>query len=282
MTRPLRRIWLCADDYGISSGVSDAIRRLIADGRLNATSVMVHAPGFDAEAAARLDALRAQAAIGLHVTLTSPFRPATDGFRPLQNGAFPPIGSMLVRGLLRRLDPASLLREVTAQFEAFRAAFGRPPDFVDGHQHVHHVPQVRDAVLAATTTHAPDAWVRQCGSKAPLAVRLRDRKALVLGALAAAFRRKAAARGIATNPAFAGTYDFQTEPRPDFASLFPSFLEGLPSGGLIMCHPGFVDETLRRLDPLTDQREREYAFLASPDFPALLHRHGVELAAIPA
>ncbi len=36
-----RRIWLCADDYGISPGVNRAIRDLIVRGRLNATSVMV-------------------------------------------------------------------------------------------------------------------------------------------------------------------------------------------------------------------------------------------------
>ena len=28
-----------------------------------------------------------------------------------------------------------------------------------------------------------------------------------------------------------------------------------------MCHPGFVDDTLVGLDPLTDQREHEHAFL---------------------
>ena len=37
----LRPIWLCADDYGISPAVSKAIRELVAQGRLNATSVMV-------------------------------------------------------------------------------------------------------------------------------------------------------------------------------------------------------------------------------------------------
>ena len=37
----LRRIWLCADDYGLAEGVNRAIRDLISRGRLNATSVMV-------------------------------------------------------------------------------------------------------------------------------------------------------------------------------------------------------------------------------------------------
>jgi hypothetical protein len=60
--------------------------------------------------------------------------------------------------------------------------------------------------------------------------------------------------------------------------LFPSFLEGLPDGGLVMCHPGFVDGELQRLDSLTALREREYSFFAGDSFPRLLARHGLALA----
>ena len=44
-----------------------------------------------------------------------------------------------------------------------------------------------------------------------------------------------------------------------------------------MCHPGFVDDTLAALDPLTGQREREYAYLMSDDFPSLLAANKVTL-----
>ena len=54
--------------------------------------------------------------------------------------------------------------------------------------------------------------------------------------------------------------------KPAFADIFPPFLAGLPDGGLIMCHPGFVDAELQRLDSLTDQREREFAYFNSEDF----------------
>jgi hypothetical protein len=45
-----------------------------------------------------------------------------------------------------------------------------------------------------------------------------------------------------------------------------------------MCHPGFVDDELRRLDPLTTLREREYAYLASDGLPAALAAKGLALA----
>ena len=73
MTPHRRRIWLCADDYGIAPGVNAAIRELIERGRLNAASVMTAAPHLDTKEAAALERLNAgnkRAALGLHVTLT--------------------------------------------------------------------------------------------------------------------------------------------------------------------------------------------------------------------
>jgi predicted glycoside hydrolase/deacetylase ChbG (UPF0249 family) len=273
-----RQIWLCADDYGISHSVNAAIRELILRGRINATSVMVAAPHFDREEAEALDRLNAgskRAALGLHVTLTAPFKPTSEGFAPLSRGHFPPLQKMMRAAVARRLQPERLLIEVATQVEAFVMAFGRPPDFIDGHQHVHLFPQVRDAVLQVAARAAPNAWVRQCG-RPRSAPRLHIAKELLLDVLSLAFRRKARLLGVATNPAFAGAYDFNS--KSDFADIFPRFLSGLPDGGLIMCHPGFVDAELKRLDPLTRQREREFAYFNSDEFPRVLAAHRAALA----
>jgi len=272
-----RHIWLCADDYGIAPGVNGAIRDLIARGRLNATSVMVAAPSFqpsDADALAGLNEDETRVAIGLHVTLTAPFKPLTPGYGPLRNRAFLPLEGMLLAAFLQRLSRERLAAEIAAQLQAFIAAFGRPPDFVDGHQHVQLFPQVREAFLSAVKEKAPQAWVRQCGRSIPLRRRF-DRKALLLDMLSYSFRRRARAKGLSTNPAFAGAYDFRGE--PDFAKLFPRFLHRLPPEGVVMCHPGLVDDELKRLDPLTTQREREYAYLAGDDLPPTLAAYGVAL-----
>jgi predicted glycoside hydrolase/deacetylase ChbG (UPF0249 family) len=269
-----RHFWLCADDYGIAPGVNAAIRDLIARGRLNATSVMVVAPSFTPGEVRALGEA-GKAAIGLHLTLTGPFKPLTADFKPLAQGTFHPLQAMLRLALMRRLDRVSLRREVEAQIGAFVEAFGRPPDFIDGHQHVHLFPQVRDAVLDVARRLAPGAWVRQCVSATPLRARLSDPKGLLVDALSRAVRRRAVKLGIAVNPAFAGTYTYR--PDADFAGLFPAFLAGLPDEGLVMCHPGHVDAELTRLDPLTTVREREYAYLAGDDFPAALQAYGLTL-----
>jgi chitin disaccharide deacetylase len=274
----VRRIWLCADDYGISPAVNAAIRDLVLAGRINATSVMVVAPSFTRSEALSLTILNAgnrRVAIGLHVTLTGPFHPLTKGFAPLVEGAFPPLEEVMSAALRRRLDVRLIDAEVRAQLAAFAAAFGRPPDFIDGHRHVHLMPQVRDVVLAAAKELAPAAWVRQCVGSGSLLQRLSDPKGLLVDWLSRTFRRRARALGVATNPAFAGTYTYAAD--ADFAALFPRFLEGMPEGGLIMCHPGTVDAELERVDPLTHLREQEYAYFKGEAFPRVLAEHGVAL-----
>jgi predicted glycoside hydrolase/deacetylase ChbG (UPF0249 family) len=214
-------------------------------------------------------------AIGLHATLTAPFRPLSMHFRPVDGGLFLPFPKLLRAGMLRRLDPDLIEDEVLAQLAAFKELFGRAPDFVDGHQHAQLFPQVRDGFLRAVNEAAPGAWVRQGGRRRPLAKLLGAPKALVLDVLSAQFRKRATDAKIPFNPAFAGAYDFSK--RSDFGALMDEFLEGLPEGGLVMCHPGFVDETLESLDPLTTQREAEHAYLASDRFPALLAANKVTL-----
>jgi chitin disaccharide deacetylase len=243
---------------------------------------MVTAPSLSAaEARALADAALpdGRAAIGLHLTLTAPFRPATAAYRPVgQDGGFLSLARTFLAGLRWRLDPQALKIEAESQFAAFQTAFGRPPDFVDGHQHVQLLPQVSDALLAVMPQVAPDAWIRQCGRTMPLWQRRDDPKGLLLDVLSARLRRRCARSHVATNPAFAGTYNFARTAA--FGTLFGSFLNGLPDGGVVMCHPGFVDAELQRLDAFTAMREREHAFLAGDAFPAVLAAHGMELAPV--
>jgi predicted glycoside hydrolase/deacetylase ChbG (UPF0249 family) len=278
MTSNPRRIWLCADDYGVAPGVSAAIRELISRGRINATSIMVVAPHFNSDEAfalAKLNSGEKRAALGLHVTLTGPLRPLSANFAPLRQGRFLPLNSMLRLATARRLQPEPLANEIAAQLKKFIDVFGGPPDFLDGHQHIHLFPQVRDAFLKVVAERAPTAWVRQCG-RARGGRRLRDPKALVLDILSIGFRRRAKKLGIAVNPAFAGSYAFKA--KANYTKLFPRFLSGLPDGGLIMCHPGVVDAELKGLDSLTTLREQEFAYFGSDAFLQVLAEHNVALA----
>jgi len=153
-------------------------------------------------------------------------------------------------------------------------ATGAPlPDGADAVVPIEDAEERPEGLVAAAPT--PGAWVRQGGRNQPLARRLGAPKALVLDVLSARFRRRATAAGIPFNPAFAGAYDFTKS--PDFGDLMRQFIAGMPEGGLVMCHPGFVDDTLASLDPLTTQREAEHTYLAGDQFPPLLAANNVTL-----
>jgi chitin disaccharide deacetylase len=270
----MRRIVVCADDYALSPGVSRAIRELVSRGRLNATSVMTVIPGFEQECAS-LTSMPSPIplAIGLHATLTGSFAPLAALPIATPDGKFPPLAKFLPPLGFLRIDGQAVKVEIKAQIAAFRQAFGRAPDFVDGHQHVQLMPGVRVPFLEAVLEAAPKAWVRQCGAASGVGVR--GGKARFLEFLSRGFRRRAERMGLTFNPAFSGAYNFSIA--ENFGTLFAHFLEGLPERGVVMCHPGFVDAELVARDPLTDQREVEYKFLAGNDFPAALARAGASL-----
>jgi predicted glycoside hydrolase/deacetylase ChbG (UPF0249 family) len=269
-------IVLCADDYAVAPGVSRAICALIEKGRLSATSCMTVSPHWP-EHARWLRPLADQADIGLHLTLTD--QAPLGAMRLAPGGQLPPLGVAIRRAFLGQLDRGEIAAEIARQLDAFAEAFGRAPDFVDGHQHVHLLPGVRGALIEALArrrngSRAP--YLRDC--HAPLGLTLRrgvdPGKTAGLSLLASGFARAARARGLATNPAFAGVYGFAGA----YAPLFARFIAGLPANAIVMCHPGWPDDDLRRADTLVDQRQVEYDFLASDAMPATLTRAAVRVA----
>ena len=155
----MNRLILCADDFAFSTEDSLVIAELLRSGKLNATSCMTLRPNW-MEDSVMLRSVPQGAQIGLHLTLTeeAPIHP--NGFT--RDGVMPGIDPLTRLAARGALDPAEITREVEAQFDRFEAAMGRPPAFVDGHQHSHALPGVRPIVLAITRRRAPEAWVRTC------------------------------------------------------------------------------------------------------------------------
>ncbi|WP_042704185.1 ChbG/HpnK family deacetylase [Azospirillum sp. B506] len=273
---------LCADDYGLAPGVNAAIRDLIAAGRLTATSVMSLCPHWRSGAAA-LRELKDKADVGLHFTLTD--QPPL-GPMPIlaPDGRLPPLGRLMglaYRGKLAGPAARAEIRdELSRQIAAFTDAWGGPPDYIDGHQHIHQLPGVRDAVVEALAD-LPGAYVRLCGELVAAVLRrgVAVPKTLLIGALGGGLRgglrQMVRMRGIPSNDRFAGVYDFASG--QPFAELMPRFLDGIGGRTLVMVHPGLPDEELRRVDTLVEPRRAEYDYLRGPDFAALLEARNIRL-----
>ena len=256
------RIILCADDYALTAGVSSAIRTLAKAGRISATSAIVTGPGWQEEAEA-LKPLSPGLAIGLHLnfTLGSPLElmPSfTDG------GTFPTVGTLIRRAYVGRLRAALISAEISRQLDAFEAQFGTPPDFVDGHQHVHVLPVIRTQLLVelARRYRGRRLLVRDPSSGVTEEAKHSGAiaKSIVISALAIGMRRDIEAMGFVSNDGFAGITSFESS-KVAVARDFRSAAQCPGSRPLVMCHPGFTDASLQDLDPVTQRRQTEFDVL---------------------
>jgi len=273
-----RPLVLCADDYGLAPGVDQGILELVAAGRLSATSCMTSLPRWP-EAAERLRPWLDRIDVGLHLTLTDQ-EPAGAAPRLAPEGRLPSLGRLALALLHDRAARAEAVEQLARQLEAFERTLGRPPDFIDGHQHVHVLPSVRDGVVEAAVRIGRSRPVYLRSLSEPLAEILRRgferRKALVLALLGRGLHGRAARAGVPTNDSFRGATRFA--PGPGVREEFRRFLSGTGRRPLVMCHPGRVDAELERRDPLTRRREDELAYFASPAFLEDLAEAGVRLA----
>jgi predicted glycoside hydrolase/deacetylase ChbG (UPF0249 family) len=272
----LPAITICADDYGLAPGVSDGILALIGMGRLQATGCMTGSPHWP-HAAPLLRTMDGKADVGVHLTLTdqTPLGAMPD-LAP--NGKFPPIPVLVKRAVTRRLNKAEIAAELERQFDSFVEHFGRAPDFLDGHHHVHQLPVIREVVLDLWRRRMGGrGWIRSCVEPFPaIAARGIDPvRASIIAALGLGFRRQLNALAVPHNTSFRGVYDFSG--RVPFGELFRRFTDAPGPRALMMVHPGKVDDALRAADILTGQREVELAFLASDACALSLADRGLSL-----
>ena len=261
---------LCADDYAMTPGVSRGILEALEAGALSATSAMTSALTWP-DAAPALLTYVGRADIGLHLNLTSgaPLGPMPT-LAP--RGRLPTIGAILRMAHAGTLPHAEVTDEIGRQMDRFIDVLGRPPDHIDGHQHVHVVSPIRKSLCAALEIRDWRPWLRDCGDRSARILRRRTTltKAFGLSIVARGWGAQAARLGYATNEGFAGFSTF--DPAGEYGRLFTRYLEAPGPRHLIMCHPGYVDDALHRLDPVVESRERELAFLTSTAFARTLER----------
>ncbi len=243
-----RLFTLCADDFGQSASINEAIVELVRCQRLGAVSVMSQGPAWP-DGALALKECQQAADIGLHLNLTHPF-PGSLSVRPL--------AWWLVAAPLGWVERSAVRAAFQSQVDAFVKHFGRLPDYLDGHQHVHALPVVREVLtelVADNWRDQPQPWVRapDClldSGRVPL-------KAWVLRRATRGFAKHLQRAGLRHTRRFGGLYALDAD--VDFAGLMGSWLHELPSGTLLMVHPG--KESHDPDDPIGAARVAEYNYL---------------------
>ena len=288
----LRHLAVCVDDFGLHDGVNQAVLDLLAMRRISAVSCLVDGPAWQRGVPALQQAIgepdQAVADVGLHLNFTEMLNEAT------QSKAFVlPLGALIKVCYLRRFKVDQLVHEINRQWDAFEAAWGRAPDFIDGHQHAHQLPQIRDALLIVlkqrvrtkrTQGSSYKPWVRQCrspGWRAVLAgISLTDTvKAAIIATLGArVIGRGVAQLGLPHSQRLLGVYPFDAD-AAGYLRRWQGWLKLVqPDGDLIMCHPAApMNHAPEWPDVIGPSRHMEHAVLRSEAFGQLLQSSGVQV-----
>ncbi|OGT53817.1 MAG: hypothetical protein A3E84_02220 [Gammaproteobacteria bacterium RIFCSPHIGHO2_12_FULL_42_13] len=260
----MKHITLCADDYGQNLAVSQGIIALLRDNRLSATSCLTNAPEWPSHAKALLP-FHGRADIGLHFNLTEG-KALSPAFIRHYGATLLSLPVLMRKAYLRQLDSAAIEDECHAQLDQFVRAVGQLPDFIDGHQHVHQLPVVREVLVkvCASRFQGHCFYMRCVNDKLTATDWLQGqwlKKSIILLSTPW-FQRLLRHVQIPHNQSFSGIYSFAKA--KDYRAIFPHFLDMTKEDGLILCHPGLDSSAVD--DSIAWVRGYEYRYLSSEQF----------------
>jgi predicted glycoside hydrolase/deacetylase ChbG (UPF0249 family) len=255
----------------LHSGIDEASVQLALAGRISAVSVMSDGPTWPDSAAALRTAAQARSIdVGLHLNLTE----------ALSGVAGEPLQRVILRAGLHLFDARALRRRIEHQLDRFEAGWGAAPDHVDGHQHVHQLPQVRRVLLKTLEARFPDPafrpWLRVSQVPSGAELPMRRKAALISWLGATEFQRDAGRRGWQSNRHLLGVYGFDAD-AAGYRSLLQRWFGLAQDGDLLMCHPARHAPTG---DVIGAARQVEWAVWQSDTLQADLTRAGVQITAL--
>lgn len=264
----MKQIIMCVDDFGLKPEVNEAVAELVDLGVVSATGCMSQAPAWRHGATLLMGARRNRLDVGLHFNLTEPF--ASSPGSTCAHWA-KPLSQIIGLSMVGGLSAQVLHRAVCSQLDAFEDAFGAAPDFVDGHQHVHQLPQVRRALLAelqrryGALDHTARPWLRATRPRpGPKGASLKERIIESLGARR--FERDAREAGFVLNGALLGVYGFDAD-SATYRQHLRDWLSRAHSADVLMMHPARPHRARKpspsaaAYDAIADAREVEYTVL---------------------
>lgn len=128
---------VCADDFGMTSSINQAILELLEKERITSVSCMLTCSCDDKDFHSLIEH-KDKADIGLHLTLTD-YACLSDPQRKM-----PAFANLCFRSFFRMLDKELVRREMVKQITSFKEKLGFYPDYIDGHKHIQQLPVIRD------------------------------------------------------------------------------------------------------------------------------------------
>jgi len=194
-----RLLIVSADDLGLTDGVCRAVLAAHQRGIITSTSLLAVGRSFDLAVRMVLD--HPSLDVGAHLAIVGEDPPVLTA-REIptlvdSRGAFPlSYRTVVLRGLARRIDPADVRREFSAQLQRILSA-GVPVTHLDTHQHTHLWPPVGSIVISlAVDNNIPAVRTPHSGRLLPVG--------FGVNRLASRLRSKLGRAGLTTTDGYTG------------------------------------------------------------------------------
>jgi predicted glycoside hydrolase/deacetylase ChbG (UPF0249 family) len=257
----MKNIIICADDYAQNEFISHAIIDLIKAERLSAVSCMTASDQWHIYGKKLLN-VASKIDVGLHFDLTH-----FDSVSKL------PFYKLLLTSCCNRIDLRIIEQQFNDQLDKFEIIMRRAPDYIDGHQHVHILPNIRECLLHSLKRRYGNnlPYLRQVNPKVLKSIT--PFKAFVLRLLASGFKSLATRQGFQLSKHFFGIYSLKPM---QYSLLFKAWLNQAPNHSLIMCHPGYISTDSS--DSISAARVVEFNYLASEEFLQDLKENNIRIS----
>jgi predicted glycoside hydrolase/deacetylase ChbG (UPF0249 family) len=221
-----QRIAISADDFGVSPRANRNILYLMSMGKIDRVSVMVHGTFSEKE----LEELaRSEVKLDIHLDILHEFHED----RKKRQSAFMRVLEFLGKLASGKLSSEKVAADWTAQIEKFKEIFGKNPDGVNSHEHVHLFPPFFKVVIGLQEKYSIP-YVRFGDS----VFMLHNKPvAHILHWLRLINRRAYLKSGCVSSKSFISL---------DWIKNMEKFLNNLPEGQIeIACHPELAEDFVR-------------------------------------
>jgi predicted glycoside hydrolase/deacetylase ChbG (UPF0249 family) len=252
-----KKIIICADDFGMSDNINKGIISLLEKKIINATSCMTNMPAFVQGIKNLNKTYNESIYVGIHLNLTEGM-PFTQAKSLRKDNRFLSLSKLLIKSEFRLINYDDVYSELKEQVNKFVNEWGDLPDFIDGHQHIHHFPIIRNAVVNLYKEF--NMYEKQTYIRSTCSINKSDFKSkIIYYSGAKKFNDLLIKNNIKHNTSFAGIYSLGSD-KENFREIMLNAYQEIKDGGLIMCHPS-IDVDVK--DSISQSRVEEFNYFES-------------------
>ena len=274
-----KKLIINADDFGIDDGVNEGIIECYTKGAVTDTSIL--AAGNSFLHAANLAKKNNINKLGVHLTLTGPFKPTSDvkEIRTLvgkNNLFYKNYRSFLIRYFLGSIKISQIEKEFRNQIIKVKKE-GFKVTHLDGHQHIHFIPEILKVVLKLAKENdieyirVPSENLREVLPLWSLSAILRN---LMLASTSIFSKKLIKNSSIKHNNYFCGHSFAHKGNKKNIFLIIHNIKDGLTELGL---HPGYFKKTTEVNHPQYKHCEEELRTLCDKNLINEIKNHNIEL-----